>query len=114
MHIKKDDTNRVDVTLACVVNEYQFGKKGLGLATATINGRHPLSGKIVNEECDSMYYIISGKGIIHHETGDYEVNEGDAFYFEKGKWYWVEGENMKIVEPSAPAWFYEQHKNLED
>jgi len=97
----------------CVVNEYNFKSKTLGLATARINGRYPDSGKALNTECDQIYYVISGSGTIHHEAGSFEVEQGDAFFFEKGKWYWIEGKELFVALPSAPTWFFDQYKELD-
>lgn len=112
MIIKKDEAKEKVNNKTCTVWEYAFPSKQLGFATVKINGRYPDSGRVVNEECDELYYVLSGKGIIHHETGDYEIKEGDAFFFEKGKWYWVEGE-LHIAVPTSPTWFLEQHKHVD-
>ena len=97
---------------ACSVKEYEFPFKDLRIAVAKINGRYPDYGKVLNTECDEAYYVISGKGIVHTEKGDFEINKGDVFYFEKKNWYWVEGENLEVFLPTSPAWFFEQYKEL--
>ena len=113
MRIKNSEIDSKTNSEACMVKEYKFPFKELGIATATINGRYPDSGKVVNKKCDEIYYVISGNGIIHTEEGDFEINKEDAFYFEKNKWYWVEGNNLQIILPTAPSWFPEQYEQLE-
>ena len=114
MLIKKTQTKQKAKTPNCTVWEYQFPNPNLGLATAKINGRYPEgSKKAVNMQCDMIYFVISGQGTIHHETGDYKITKGDAFLLQKGKWYWVEGEDLMIVLPSSSAWFPEQYKEIE-
>jgi len=112
MLIKKQDSIKKENSENCTVWEYDFPNESLGLATCRINGRYPAMGKAVNMKCDEIYYVISGKGVIHHESGDFEIKKGDAFYFEKDKWYWVEGEELIVVVPTAPKWFFEQYKYI--
>ena len=66
----------------------------MGIVTATINGRYLDSGKVINKICDEICYVISGNGVIHTEDGNFKINKEDAFYLEKNKWYWVEGNNL--------------------
>lgn len=114
MLIKKQDSTKKENSKSCTVWEYNFPNEDLGFATCKINGRYPNSGKAMNTECDEIYYVISGRGTIHHETGNFEIEEGDAFYFEKGKWYWVEGEDLLVALPTAPKWSLEQYEFIDN
>ena len=113
MLIKKEDSKKKEISEFLTVWEFDFPSKELGFATAKIDGRFPEKKKVINKECNEIYFVISGKGIIHHESGDFEVKEGDAFFFEKGKPYWIEGEDLVIAIPTAPAWFPEQHEYVD-
>jgi mannose-6-phosphate isomerase-like protein (cupin superfamily) len=98
----------------CTIKEYNFKRKNLDLAVATINGRYPEGHtKVVNTTCDMIYYVISGNGMVHHETGDFLIHVGDSVFLKKNKWYWVEGENLKVVIASTPAWFVGQYKEID-
>lgn len=113
MLIKKGEIEKKQNSESCIIWQYETNNKNLGFATSKINGRYPEKGKAVNKEGDMLYFVISGEGIIHYESGDFEVKEGDAFFFEKGKIYWVEGKNFFISISTSPAWFLEQYKQID-
>lgn len=113
MLIKKEDSNKKENSKSCIVWEYKFGKENLDLAVAKIDGRYPETGRVVNTECDETYYVTAGSGTIHHESGDFEINPGDAFFFEKGDKYSVEGKDLTLVMSNSPAWYPEQHQNTD-
>lgn len=113
MLIKKEDAREKKNSEGCTVWEYDFPSKKLGIATAKLNGRYPEKGKAMNTECEEVYYVISGTAKVHTEDGDFDIKEGDAFFFEKNKWYWVEANNLFISLPTAPTWFFEQYKQIE-
>ena len=112
MLIKKENSKKKANSEACSVWEYEFPSKQLGIATALINGRYPEQGKAMNRQCEMIYYVLSGSGIIHTEQGDFEMKEGDSFFFKTDQWYWVEGVNLFISLVNAPTWFPEQYKEL--
>jgi mannose-6-phosphate isomerase-like protein (cupin superfamily) len=113
MLIKKEESQEKKNSDSCTIFEYDFPSKKLGIATAKMNGRYPEKGRAMNTACDEVYYVISGEAVIHHQTGDFKIKAGDAFYFEKGKWYWVEAKNLFLALPTAPAWFFEQYKHID-
>lgn len=113
MLIKKDSAQKKSNSLSCIVWEYEFSSRDLGLAKAQIHGRYPENGKAVNSECDMIYYVLSGRGIIHYDNEHYEVTEGDAFFFEKKKEYWIEGQNLVVIVSNAPTWYPAQYRYVE-
>ncbi len=112
MLIKKENTIKKENSKSCSVWEYEFPGKKLGIATALINGRYPEQGKVMNSQCETIYYVLDGAGIIHTEQGDFEIKKGDAFFLETGQWYWIEGINLSVAIVNAPAWFPGQYQNL--
>lgn len=109
MFIKKENAKKKKNTDSCYVWEY-FESDKIGFATALINGRYPDSGKAVNQECEEIYFVISGKGNVHKGGKGYHMEQGDMLFFDKGQEYWVEGDNMEVVIVTAPPWFFEQYK----
>ena len=105
MLIKKENSEKKENSKSCNVWQYETSNKNLGFATSKIDGRYPKQRKAVNMECDMLYFVISGEGTIHHESGDFKIKEGDIFLFEKGKGYWVEGKDLFISISTSPAWF---------
>ena len=96
----------------CIVHKYDFSSDLLGLITAEIDGRYPEDGMVLNEISDETYFVLSGSCKVHNETGDYELVEGDLFYFAKRMWYWIESEKVEVVVCTAPPWTEEQHRHI--
>lgn len=66
----------------------------------------------MNRECDIIYFVLSGSGIVHTETGNFNLAPHDALLITRGNWYWVEGDNFKILIVSSPEWNAEQYKEV--
>ncbi len=110
MHIKKSDAKKFENSKSCTVWEYEFPSKDVSYATALINGRYPAKRRCLNVECAEIYFVISGSGTVHSEKGDFRISGGDAYFFEKGEKYWVEGKQLLLALINAPKWTPEQHK----
>ena len=113
MLIKKAEAKKLDNSESCTVWNYSFPSENLSYATALIDGRYPDQNRVTNLECEEVYYVISGSGIIHSEKGDFKLSEGDAYFFEKGEVYWVEGKKLFLALVNAPKFSPEQHKIVE-
>lgn len=113
MLIKKSESKKFQNSPNCTVWEYDFPSKDFSCATAQINGRYPEQKKVANLECEETYFVISGSGVVHSEKGDFEISEGDLYFFEKGEVYWVEGNQLFLVLVNAPKWTPEQHKTID-
>ncbi|MBT5021440.1 hypothetical protein HOK51_00515 [Candidatus Woesearchaeota archaeon] len=96
---------------SCVVEEYKFNKKNASLAKATIKGRYPEKGFAVNDECDMIYYALSGTCEIHYKDNIYKISKGDACLIEKKNMYWVEG-TIELLIFNSPAWHINQYRQL--
>ncbi|OGY87703.1 MAG: hypothetical protein A2233_02025 [Candidatus Kerfeldbacteria bacterium RIFOXYA2_FULL_38_24] len=112
MLISKSDTEKISNSETCIVWEYRFPSKHVSFATAKINGRYPNNGTVANTECEEVYYVINGSGIIHSEFGDFEIGTGDVYHFSMGEKFYVEGNELDLVLVNAPSWKPEQHKEL--
>ncbi|MFH1889990.1 MAG: cupin domain-containing protein [Candidatus Kuenenbacteria bacterium] len=110
MLVKKSSATKIQNSKDCTVWEYDYPSKLFSFATAFIEGRYPEEKRTVNLECEEVYYALSGSGIIHSEKGDFEISEGDLYFFEKGEIYWTEGNKLLLVLVNAPKWSPEQHK----
>jgi len=87
VHIKKADRIKKNNSQSCIVWEYDFPSKNLGVARSTINGRYPVKGAASNNVCDLTYVVLSGNGTIHTRNGDFSLEEGDAFFISKNSQY---------------------------
>lgn len=110
MLIKKSQSKKVQNSPDCTVWEYDFPSENFSYAIALIDGRYPEKGKVTNLKCEEIYFVISGSGIVHSEKGDFQISEGDLYFFEKGEVYWVEGDKLLLALVNAPKWTPKQHK----
>ncbi|MDD4358318.1 MAG: hypothetical protein PHY30_00705 [Candidatus Pacebacteria bacterium] len=110
MLVKKEETFKKQNSSKCTVFEYEYPKQSSSFATALINGRYPEEGKSVNLDCEQIYFVISGSGVIHSEKGDFYINEGDLYYFEKKEAYFVNGNNLLVAIMNFPKWDFNQYK----
>ncbi|MEN7982517.1 MAG: hypothetical protein ABFQ65_03655 [Nanoarchaeota archaeon] len=110
MLIKKSNANKFENSKNCVVWEYKFPSKNFSYATALIDGRYPEQKRMANLECEEIYFVISGHGIVHSEKGDFKTNGGDLYFFEKGEAYGIEGTQLFIALTNVPKWTPEQYK----
>lgn len=113
MLIKKEQAREKRNGNACTVWEYDFPNKNIWFATSIINWRLPDTGRIMNLECDEIYYVIAWTGTLHYDNEDYELHEGDTFFIEKKKPFRVAWNNLHLALPTQPAFFPEQHIMVE-
>jgi len=113
MLVKKSSSKEIKNSPDCTVWEYDYPSNLFSFATAFIDGRYPEQKRTVNLECVEVYFVLAGSGIIHSEKGDFEINEGDLYFFEKGEIYWTEGNKLSLALVNAPKWSPEQHKIVE-
>ena len=106
----KSKTNKV--TKTCMAVEYPGGDKDIWGAVIKLNGRYPLRGSTINEKCKELVYFLSGKGkaVINGKT--INVKQGDQLVIEPGEKFYWEGK-MTMFMPCTPAWYPEQHKEVE-
>lgn len=114
MLLKASEAKKVENGSSCVVWEYDFPHQHFSFATASIHGRYPQEGMVMNEECEELYYVLSGSGTIHSQKGDFALITGDAYHFEKSEGFWVEGDDLRLALLNIPKWTPEQHVRVEN
>ncbi len=83
------------------------------MASIEVSGRYPEKGRVVNDECLELVYVIRGDAMISVGVNDPgELAGGDVILVEKGEEYFWDGE-CELVISSAPAWYPEQHRMVE-
>jgi mannose-6-phosphate isomerase-like protein (cupin superfamily) len=97
----------------CYGIEYQFASTDLNVAVITVNGRYPAEGHLVNEVCNEVGYVLSGSGTIGVDEQVHALNPGDAVFVNPGERFYWEGDHMKMVVPCSPAFYPEQHKEVD-
>lgn len=111
--IYKNQTNTHKNSDKCVAIEYPLNDKDISGAIIELKGRYPNKGRVVNEKCKELAYIIKGSGLINIENKEFEIQQGDLILINPNEKYYWDG-NLTMFMPSAPAWYPEQHKEIKD
>lgn len=114
MLIKKEQAIKKQNSDNCIVFEYDYLSSDSSFAIAKIKGRYPQKGKSVNLDCEQAYYVISGTGTIYSDKGEFKIEKGDLYYFEKKEAYYVVASNLEICILNSPQWNFKQYKQIED
>ena len=112
MLIKKESCKIKQITPISRVFEYPDPSKDLGIAVSELNGRVPAVGKMVNNVCQEVYYVISGSGEVFYKGETFMLEEGDVFYIEAKTPFHVEADNLNLLLVTSPAFFVEQWENV--
>ena len=96
----------------CTAIEYPLGDKDINGVIIKLTGRYPDKGRVINEKCKELAYVIKGSGLVNIENKEIKLEEGDLVLIEPDeKDYW-DG-NLTLFMPCTPAWYPEQHKEVE-
>lgn len=112
MLIKKSGAKRIEISKNNIIWEYN-STESFSYATALLDWRYPEKKRVVNLDCEELYFVVSGVWIIHSEKGDFEIQKGDTYLFEKREIYWLEWKKLFLVLFNIPKWTIEQHKIVE-
>lgn len=110
--VRKDQAREHKNSNVCLAIEYPLGDEDINGAVIKLSGRYPDEGRVVNEECKELAYVISGSGVLVIEGKKVELSEGDMVLIEPGERYYWDG-SMTMFVPCTPAWSPEQHKEVE-
>jgi len=109
---RKTESKETKVGNTMTVYEYPIMDNTLHGAVVEFKGRYPENGRVVNEECYEVGYVIKGSGKLIIEGNEIEFSAGDQLLIKPGQRYYWEA-NATMFMPCAPAWFPEQHKEVE-
>lgn len=110
--ITKNQTHEYKNNEACVAFEYPLNDKDINGAVIEIKGRYPNKGRVVNNKCKELSYIINGSGKVVIEQEEVILREGDLILIEPGERYYWDG-NMTMFVSCVPTWYVEQHQEVE-
>ena len=113
MMIKKENRVEHKNSEKCIAYEYIMNDKDINIADIFINGRYPDTGKVTNEEVKEIVFVTSGEGKIIVEDKEYDLKKGDSILLLPKQKYFFEGNNLQIIAACSPAWWPEQHKNID-
>ena len=97
----------------CTITEYQVDDDNIiNCAIAKINGRYPTIGRVINEKCKELSFMIEGSGMLVVEGKEVLLNAGDCVLIQPKERYFWSGK-MTLLFSCTPAWSPEQHKNVD-
>ncbi len=112
--VKKNEVNKIGEHGMSEFSEYNLPFINFSTGISELNGLYPKTGFDVDMEVDATWYVESGYGQIFIEPETYNVEPGDMLFVPKGKKFWINGNQLKLVVTSCPPWTPEQHKHLEN
>ena len=110
--IHKNQTHEFKNSDVCTASEYPLGDEDINGAVIKLKGRYPGKGRIVNLKCKEMAYVVQGSGKLMVEGKEINLERGDLVLIEPGEKYYWDG-NMTMFVPCTPAWYPEQHQEVE-
>jgi mannose-6-phosphate isomerase-like protein (cupin superfamily) len=110
--LKSTQTNIFPNSATCTAIEYPLNDPDINAVVIQLHGRYPQEGRTVNLECKELVYVIKGSGKLVCEGEEVHLEEGDVALIEMGERFYWEGD-MDIFMPCTPAWFPEQHKEVD-
>jgi len=110
--VKKSQAIVIKNSDACMAVEYPMDEKALNGSVVVVKGRYPETGRIINEKCKEMAYVITGDGRVVVEGKEIILGEEDLIMLEPGERYHWEG-NMKMFIFCSPAWYPGQYKAVD-
>lgn len=109
--VYKNQTKKFKNSGVCTAIEYPMDDKDINGAVVKLKGRYPDKGRVVNEKCKELAYIIKGSGGVFVEGKEIKLKKGDLILIEPGEKYYWKGKITMFV-PCTPAWNPEQHKEI--
>ncbi len=109
MLIKKQEAKKVSNSDKCTVWEYDGKNDRFSTATAYIDGRFPDEKRVVNLKLEETYYVMSGSATIFSEKGQFKIEAGGVYIFDKGEKFYLEADKLSLVVFCVPAFDPEQH-----
>lgn len=111
--IKKADAISFSNSSTCTGFAFAFGDKDLDIAVVTVDGRYPEKGQLINEKCKEIAYVLSGNGKVGVDGKVQQLNPGDAVLIIPGEKFFWEGNKLEMLMPCSPAFYKEQHKEVD-
>ena len=106
--VKKSEAKEFKNSNFCVAYEYQVGDKAINAAVIKLSGRYPDTGRVVNNVCKELVYVIVGNGDLNVYNKLIKLEQGDQALIEVGEKYYFDGK-MTFITSCSPAWYPKQH-----
>jgi len=111
--VRKSQSKEFKNSETCIATEYPLNDKDINIAIVRIlNDCYPQKGWAVNEICKEVVYITKGSAKLVTEKGSVELELGDVVFLEPNEKYYWQGD-FEMVISCSPAWYPEQHKQID-
>ncbi len=107
--IYQNQINKFKNSKVCYGDEYPLGDKDINGAVIEVKGRYPDKGRVVNQKCKELVYVLDGSGKVVVEGKESSFNKGDLFLIEPGEKYFWQADCVVLI-CCSPAFYPEQHK----
>lgn len=92
--------------------EYRINDSDINIAIIEVIKRYPKKDFALNKVCKELVYIEKGGGTLSiKDDQEYSVCAGGVVLIEPKELYFWTG-NFKFIISCTPAWYPEQHKNI--
>ncbi|HVT01205.1 MAG TPA: cupin domain-containing protein [Patescibacteria group bacterium] len=107
--LHKKDGKTIKISNSVTSFEYKSVDDSINGAVIELSGRYPSEGRVFNEECKELSFVIKGSGRVVVEGKEYRFSENDQILINPNEKYYWEGVATLFIS-CAPAWKPEQHK----
>lgn len=107
--VSSSHTTRSQNAANTTVYEYPTTDPSINGAVATIFGRYPEKGFVLNSICKEIVYVIEGNGIIGLIDKEVAIKNGDVLLLQPNEKYYWDG-NLTLFMVTAPKFDPTQHK----
>ena len=91
------------------ITDYTVDDLQINFVIATISGRYPDKGQVLNTKCKLLAYVQEGNGKLCVENTEVNLNPGDVVLIDVNEKYHWDGK-LKLHISCSPAWSPEQHE----
>lgn len=105
------DTNKIDLGTK-IIYKYPTSIKELDFSRMVITGRNPVTGFLLEHDCQFFIYVTKGQGKVITNDEVIEVTVGDVVFVPKETKFAMEGD-FEYVTAGTPAFYPEQAEEVE-
>jgi mannose-6-phosphate isomerase-like protein (cupin superfamily) len=108
----KKQAKVIKISKTATAYEYPTMDNAIHGAVIEINGRYPEKGRVINEKVTELGFVLEGSGKVVIEGEEINFKKNDQILIKpKQRYYW--DAKATLFMPCAPAWYPEQHKQVE-
>lgn len=110
--ISKNEAHEFKNSDVCIALEYPLHDSEINIAEITITGRYPDAGRVMNQKCKEVAFVMEGSGKAVVDDREVSLSKGDAVLIEVGEKIYWQG-NLTLLISCTPAWSSEQYTHID-